>query len=216
MFGRKLEELEALISLDNTKIHPESNIYYKIVAANIDYVTEYPIELSNGVQLQIHDLQNFSYFMSLISPRYDDALVADYPHLKFKYDDFEERMFVSTKSYSSPLDAWFVVKDGRTNLYLRLEYSASDWLFVDRAVAKSSQKKFSVDGDFEREVSSGIREWKSFPASNVHKEFLENIAVSEKVTIRFYGRNYYGDRILEDEHLKQLGAIKRLYNHLTN
>lgn len=95
----------------------------------------------------------------------------------------------------SPLTL-YIGKKSEPWIRMKLFYKADDWLFVDKAIAYVDGVKYSFSGDvFERDHSSGtIWEVSDVSPTSVDLYVIREIIKSKETIIRFYGKQYYGDR----------------------
>lgn len=94
-------------------------------------------------------------------------------------------------------------------LRIKIQYAASDWLFVERAlVVVDGNKRGQITGSWDRDHSSGTV-WESLDL----KVSAENIAVvramanAKSVTIRFEGRKHYSDFKVPARDLKAIQNV---------
>lgn len=135
------------------------------------------------------------------------------PYFYFKRDEFNNGIWVEPKDAPQYVDVngiycYFMLVDGRaSNLRLKIQYRADDWLFI-------RSYKFSVDGQvfdyfphkIERDHKSYIWEWSDAPVTSNNQIIIENLANAKEAKIRFIGQQYHKDKVITS---KQLKSIKR-------
>ena len=84
---------------------------------------------------------------------------------------------------------------GKIWLRLKLQYSADDWLFVQRFVIAADDARFdSGPIEFERDNSSGhIWEWVDLMVTERELRWVRAVIAAKSTTVRFQGRQYYQD-----------------------
>jgi hypothetical protein len=137
--------------------------------------------------------------------------------LKTKSDEFS-----SSSLYRHPTSPKFVNYNGFflyysksgneiPNLYLRAQYSAEDWLFINEA-------KISVDGDvytfdieeWERDNASGeIFEWGTEKVK--YFNLLTHILKGNNIKIRYIGDQYHDDRVINSSQKSALREVLKVY-----
>jgi hypothetical protein len=90
-------------------------------------------------------------------------------------------------------------KNEQRQLIFFLNYSASSWLFVDRAEINIDGKTEVIpSGQWLRDNDTEIWEFLSLPAGAAIVELGERIAASDRAAIRFYGDQFYDDYVVTD------------------
>ncbi|MDR5652153.1 hypothetical protein [Ruixingdingia sedimenti] len=85
-------------------------------------------------------------------------------------------------------------ENGRPWLRLRVQYTASDWLFVQRVDAwHDGVKEPLVSGGFERDNNSTIWEWVDIAPDAYHLKVLKSLATAREAILRYEGSQYKRD-----------------------
>lgn len=100
-------------------------------------------------------------------------------------------------------------KEGyRPTLRMKVQYTASDWLFVqDMAVGMAGMKFAFIDGPFERDNNSTIWEWVDVEPNPLQIEMLRKMAEVDDVTLRFDGQQYHKDVTLSSKDKQALREV---------
>lgn len=112
------------------------------------------------------------------------------------------------KSYGgteAPLSL-YIGKRSTPWLRMKLYYESSDWLFVKKAIAFVDGAKLDLTYEtFERDNSGGdIWEWSDVSPTDWDLTVIERIINSKEAIIRFYGNQYYNDRVIKKRHKQAL------------
>ena len=91
-------------------------------------------------------------------------------------------------------------------LRMKLYYESSDWLFCKKAIAFVDGAKLDLTyNTFEIDNSSGdIWEWSDVTPTDWDLTVIERIINSKEAIIRFYGNQYYNDRVVKKRHKQAL------------
>ncbi|MDP2081916.1 MAG: hypothetical protein Q8K08_13385 [Pseudotabrizicola sp.] len=82
-------------------------------------------------------------------------------------------------------------------LRMRVQYAASDWLFVENVVAWVDGVKYPlIAGPFERDNHSTIWEWRDVSPDDYHLSVLRSLAEGKEAILRFEGMQYKRDATL--------------------
>ena len=134
------------------------------------------------------------------------------PYFNFRFDDFDKCTWVTPKDAPGLSDngfyCYFSLVNGRAcNLRLKIQYSASDWLFVQSFKLLIDDDSFGYDpGNIERDHSTFVWEWSDAPVTSYSNMLLNSLVLSKKAKIRFIGKQYHKDKDITP---KQLTSIKR-------
>lgn len=83
---------------------------------------------------------------------------------------------------------------GRPWLRMKIQYTSSNWLFVERVVAwHDGIKEPLISGRFERDNNSNIWEWMDVRPSDGQIELLKSLANANEAILRFEGDQYRKD-----------------------
>ncbi|MFN4155634.1 MAG: hypothetical protein ACK4HF_13345 [Paracoccaceae bacterium] len=82
-------------------------------------------------------------------------------------------------------------------LRMRVQYAASDWLFVENVVAWVDGVKYPfISGPFDRDNNSTIWEWRDVSPDDHQLFVLKNLAEGKEAILRFEGMQYKRDATL--------------------
>lgn len=86
-------------------------------------------------------------------------------------------------------------------LRLKIQYTADDWLFIEKYIIKADDETFEITengyGEIETDNGGGdIWEWLDRPVGQDELTILKAIANAKEVKIRFVGRQYYKDKTM--------------------
>ena len=153
-------------------------------------------------------------------------------NLRTEKDDFEGITWYyakTTPQYTNRnnIYCYFGKRDNGTPwLRLRIQYTASDWLFIESYSIKTDNRTYDITtnyGDVKNDHSGGERwEWIDKTPTATEYIMLRDIANSKNATIRHNGRQYSKDRTISTAEKKALndlldsfealGGIKPKYN----
>lgn len=135
------------------------------------------------------------------------------PYFTFKKDEFENVTWVEPKDKPKYIDVndifCYFMTDGdkASNLRLKIQYAADDWLFIRKY-------KFSIDGmsfdyapdDIKRDSEQSIWEWSDNRITAYEQSLIDALVIANNAKIRFVGDKYNKDKNITS---KQLLSIKR-------
>jgi hypothetical protein len=182
-FSGSKESIEAnqLIEKINLTIAEEKNLK-DLTAAKALAVAE-TLKVENEKKLQ-STLKNFEKKVDEISD------VTFYTHKKAP-------KYINSRSVLSP---YIVIYDGAIFLKLQNIYVADDWLFIEKYLIKADEEKFEItpdNSDVRRDNSAGdIWEWVEKSVTPEDETIIRAISKSKKAVIRYYGQQYYKDRVI--------------------
>jgi len=143
-----------------------------------------------------------------------------------KYDNFKEITWY--RDYSSPTyinqDGFFLYFGANsyevTDLHLKMQYFADDWLFIDKASVNIDGETFVLsESSFDRDNDSTIWEWQDITVfANVSNELvlgrdvLEKIANSSRAIVRYTGSQYYHDEYISDRQKQAMRNVLAAYD----
>lgn len=165
-------------------------------------------------------------------------------NIKLKYDDMgDEVKIIKSKSYKYYSNVSQLTLSLQTYpnslplIFLRINYSDDDWLFINKYLIKTDSTKytfFKKDGEYNSEVLSGgkIKETISINITpydeykgmvmlsnetynkNVEKyNLIKEIINSQKPKIRYNGKQYYSDRVMWKG---EKNGLKEVINYYEN
>ena len=96
---------------------------------------------------------------------------------------------------------------------MKIQYTASDWLFVQTVSAWGGAVKEPLsDGPFERDNNSTIWEWVDVVPSGYQMEVLRTLATSKEAILRFEGQQYHKDVTLSSGDKQALRDVLTAYD----
>lgn len=99
-------------------------------------------------------------------------------------------------------------ESGQSWLRMKVQYAASDWLFVqDMVVGMEGTKVDFISGPFERDNNSKIWEWVDVEPSPMQIALLRKMAKLDDVTLRFVGQQYHKDVALSSKDKQGLREV---------
>lgn len=130
---------------------------------------------------------------------------------KVKKDEFEGNSFYRDPRTPYYADVNFIypyIGEKNNNYWLRLkfQYTANDWLFINKGILLVDGDKFTITGKWERDNKSNIWEWLDIAVGTSEEYILERIANSKSAKIRYEGTQYHNDRIITS---KEKSIIKK-------
>jgi hypothetical protein len=167
-----------------------------------------------------------------------------YPNLRSSYDEFQQSTVINTAkrislnpiiggivNYGGSLNPYIsmppriVVRETGTILYLRFNYSAASWSFIERAIFLNSQgNRVEISFDqtlVNREVGSRsagvlrIHENTIIPVISNFDEFY-NLFSGNEIRVRLYGKNEYEDFALSSQNALDILEVFDYYKKLKN
>jgi hypothetical protein len=101
-------------------------------------------------------------------------------------------------------------------LWLRVQYSGEDWLFVKSFKIKADDWRSDYEsGSFHTDTDpKGIHEWFVNRVNGEEMIFLTRITKSKKAVIRLTGTVYYKDIIINEKQKKALSEVIEVFNLL--
>lgn len=106
---------------------------------------------------------------------------------------------------------------GRPWLRMKVQYTASDWLFVNKVTAwHDGIKEPLIDGRFERDNNSTIWEWMDVSPDDYQIEVLRSLANADEAILRFQGTQYRRDIKLSAKDKKAIREILAAFDAMKN
>lgn len=129
------------------------------------------------------------------------------------YSHQDSTKFLNSRS---ELAVYFSARAGRAEtLFLRLQYVAEDWLFIESFTIKADEAVFQFHparGELQRDNGGGsIWEWFEAPVSARERATLDAILAAKKVTVRYQGKQYYKDRVVPAPELERMRQVLAAY-----
>lgn len=82
-------------------------------------------------------------------------------------------------------------------LTLNLQYSGSDWLFINGYIIKADDQTFVLTPDkVNRDNSNYVWEWSTFTDEEEIMPIVEAVIKSKEAKVRYQGQQYYKDRVI--------------------
>lgn len=141
-------------------------------------------------------------------------------YFTFKKDEFSQndRVWVEPKDAPKYLNrngihCYFQANnDKASNLRLRIQYTADDWLFIRYYI-------FSIDGmvfeyrpdKIETDHKSTIWEWADNQVTSFDQSLITALMMAKSAKIRFVGRQYHKDRNITSQQLLSIKRTVQLY-----
>lgn len=140
-------------------------------------------------------------------------------YFTFKKDEFSnnDRVWVAPKNVPSlnrnGIYCYFQTnKDRASNLRLKVQYAADDWLFIQYYI-------FSIDGmaleyrpdNIETDHNSTIWEWADNQVTSFDQSLITALMMAKSAKIRYVGRQYYKDRTITAQQLLSIKRTVQLY-----
>jgi hypothetical protein len=147
-------------------------------------------------------------------------------NIETSHDEFKGRTFYEDKrgkKYHVDLDN-ILDPDTKVNLYFSIPdndnraealhfevgYKDDDWLFVRKVTFLIDGKKYTIEGDFKRDHAYGdVYEWYSTPVNSHIHNVIKALMNGDDIKVRYTGKQYYDDGIINEE---QQQALKNIYN----
>lgn len=179
----------------------------------------YKYHLSTGDELWGDKFTALKSLLREIPKEHEIALMEIIQDIDIKHDDVEDRFFLSIKEPMDtrmrerlPIQPYIGIQDGRSWMRFKVYYVADNWLFVEKVLIKTDDKKRTFDNlYFKRDNSGGtIWEWADINATDQEIQTIKDIISSENTTVRFYGKNYYNDRKISNKQKKLLENILQI------
>lgn len=184
-------------------------------------------KLSTGNEFRDNDISivNLKNILKTIPPAKHEDFIKNVAQFKIEYDKIDEIYFIKFDGFYNldekdkpPIKIYVGLKNKKAWLRMRMYYGADDWLFVNSVLIKvdNFKQKYS-DLDFERDNGSGeIWEWHDRPATKIEINLIQKIISSNEATVRFSGRQYYGDREINQTQKELLKSMLRVYEILNS
>lgn len=146
-------------------------------------------------------------------------------NLKATKDDFEDAVFYQPSTApkhtnENGLYPYLVKVSDNVTLRYRIQYTAEDWLFIQRVLARlkykgGSEKSIELyKGKFERDSDTRIWEWADTEVSSAMYLDLLDLERAESVKIRFEGKQYTKDRSMTTKEKKALTEVLGVYKQV--
>ncbi len=104
---------------------------------------------------------------------------------------------------------------GRPWLRMKVQYTSSDWLFVNNVIAwHDGVKEPLISGSFERDNNSTIWEWMDVSPDDYQIEVLRSLANANEAILRFEGDQYRKDVKLSAGDKKAIREVLEAYEVL--
>lgn len=100
------------------------------------------------------------------------------------------------------------------SLRLKFQYTAEDWLFIEKGIFLIDGEKYIVTGNWERDHDSKIWEWLDIPVGETEYTLLHKIANSKIAKIRYEGSQYRKDRNITSKEKSIIKKTLEVYDDL--
>lgn len=141
-------------------------------------------------------------------------------HFTFKKDEFSTDGLAWVTPKDAPRDVnrngiycYFQTNNDRaSNLRLKIQYTADDWLFIRYYI-------FSIDGmvfeyrpdDIETDHKSTIWEWADNQVTMFDQSLINALMMAKSAKIRYVGKQYHKDRTITAQQLLSIKRTVQLY-----
>ncbi len=144
--------------------------------------------------------------------------------MRKQYDEVQEVTWYFDKSspqYAN-VNSFYVYigtkKDSLPGLRLKIQYTADDWIFINKYIFKVDNKTFEIDtGDFgvtRDNNGDGIWELYDVELSKENYDLIKAIISSKKTIIRHQGDEHYSDRVITSTEKQGLKNVLDAYEAL--
>jgi hypothetical protein len=146
-------------------------------------------KLMSKMRKKVDDIRGFNFYTDAASPKFDN------------YSGFYAYICED-------------VKTGSVSLYLKIQYSGDDWLFIEKYIVKSDEYIFDIiptEEIIRDNNSGGIWEvYNQAVDGSTYGDLLEVIK-AKNTKIRFEGRQYYRERKITAAEVQALSRVIDLY-----
>lgn len=116
-----------------------------------------------------------------------------------KSDEFRGLTFYRDKrtpGYTSVNFIYPYIGKNESGYFLRfkIQYTSSDWLFIENAIFLMDGERHVIYGDWERDNNSKIWEWTDVYVDKETLQFLDKLSKAKSAKVRYSGSQYYKDR----------------------
>lgn len=138
-----------------------------------------------------------------------------------KTDDFTGTTFYRDKrapnsNKNNFIFPYLVYEQETYFLRMRFQYTANNWLFIQKVLIKTDDNDYTISGNFERDNHSEIWEWYDI-SPNIHQiNMLRDIALSDVAKVRYEGRQYHKDRTITDKEKDIIKKTLEIFDNLEN
>lgn len=165
---------------------------------------------------------NGSYALKIIQYGGNANVAAKLKSLKYKVDKFTKittyyhtDIPLSVSSGSRIRLTINMDTSGNTYLSLATIYNSDMWLWVKRVDANIDGINSALTyGNFNRDNSVDIWEWREETPSSTQLQILRKIAAAKSVTLRYYGEEFYSDRKLSQRDIKAIADLLIIFDQI--
>jgi tetratricopeptide (TPR) repeat protein len=212
-FEELLEKTETKKSINNYLDKAHAAFQENDINAALEYI-EKAKSISSGKFLinSIKDIEKEAFSIKL---RFSQAL----SKMRKKYDDVQEITWYYDKTsprytnYNNVAIYIGIKKDSSPWLRFRIQYTADDWLFINKYIFKidDSTYEYTPENAVERDNSTTVWEWSDESVeSNIYK-IITAVIQSKNCKIRCEGDQYYKDRIITKAEKQALQNVLDAY-----
>lgn len=186
--------------------------------------SSYKYTLSSGHEFYETKIENIKRLFSYIPLDKEESFIKMVEYLDIEYDPMEDRFFIyidtpisSSSIRNSPAIAPYIGFTSKNKwLRLKLFYGGDNWLFSNKVLIKIDDNRTELTNlAFTRDHSGGtIWETIDKAATEDDIQLIKDVISSDETTVRFYGRDYYGDRDISIKNKKQLDGILTIFEML--
>lgn len=189
-------------------------------------IKESIFSMSNSIQVSVEknkqeNIKNFNNIAKIDSAKIKDLK----KYFRQKKDDFSNNNRIWFEPKSAPqytnrngLYCYFQTENGiPSNLRLRFQYYADDWLFFNRIQFAIDGKAYEyIPNDTETDSGDGgkIWEWCDQSLLQSDKELIYALANAKSAKMKIIGRQYHDQKSISQEQIKSIKQTIDLYNAL--
>jgi len=132
-------------------------------------------------------------------------------------DKFNNIIFIKPYQnlFGNRFGSYIVIKDGLLSMRFYAEYRSSDWIFFNRIIVLTGDKKYEYqDTETRRDVTGGVEEVSDVTVDDYLMSMLIDISKYKKAEVRFQGKDYYADREMSKREVQNITNILQIYNKL--
>jgi hypothetical protein len=189
-------------------------------------ITEQTFAMSNTLQESVDKSKADDAKQFQTTAKIDSTKVKDLTkYFRQKKDEFSNENKIWYEPKSAPqytnrngLYCYFQTENGMpSNLRMRFQYYAEDWLFFSRIQFAIDGKAYEyIPDDTETDSGDGgkIWEWCDQSLSQADKELIYALANAKSAKMKIIGRQYHDQKTVSQEQIKSIKQTLDLYNAL--
>jgi hypothetical protein len=189
-------------------------------------ITEQIFTMNNTLQKSVDKSKEDKAKQFQASAKIDSSKIKDLTkYFRKKKDEFSNINRIWYEPKSAPQHAnrnglycYFQTENGMpSNLRLRFQYYAEDWLFFSRIQFAIDGKAYEyIPDDTETDSGDGgnIWEWCDQSLLQADKELIYALANAKSAKMKIIGRQYHNQKTISQEQIKSIKQALELYNAL--